>query len=388
MSVTATYGENLARRVCDRISNLLRCDVTVVDQFGTPVATSFPTADHSNGRAALPPVARVPIDLDGRPGYVLVVPRQHGEPVTPRLAEGLVELVVNQTEATDGLHDRHKSRDRLISELLHGSGADKETLMRHAELLGIDLAPPRAVILINAADYILGGNENEPLEPASRRRAQVIISTVVSFFMLPNDSICGYIGNGEVALPKASNTKNLKNWVDHVDGTDGGNPSWANLAALKRAAGALLTRLRADTRSDVSIGIGRYHPGVRGLAASYSDARAALSLGRRFHGQNRVHCLDELGVAAFIGVPDERTKIDLAIHLLSPLDSWPELLETLEVFFAKNCSPTFTARQLEIHRNTLTYRLNKIASLTGLDPGCFDEAMQIRLALTVRSLHV
>ncbi|MCY7322639.1 MAG: helix-turn-helix domain-containing protein, partial [Phormidesmis sp. CAN_BIN36] len=39
-----------------------------------------------------------------------------------------------------------------------------------------------------------------------------------------------------------------------------------------------------------------------------------------------------------------------------------------------------------IHRNTLSYRLDKITSLTGLNPRQFDDAVQIRLALLLRSL--
>ncbi len=85
--------------------------------------------------------------------------------------------------------------------------------------------------------------------------------------------------------------------------------------------------------------------------------------------------LDDLGIAAFVGVSNERTKIDLADHLLRPLSGQPELLETLHVFFQENCSPTPTAESLSIHRNTLTYRLNRITALTGLDPRKFDDAV-------------
>ncbi|HEY9662956.1 MAG TPA: helix-turn-helix domain-containing protein, partial [Allocoleopsis sp.] len=126
--------------------------------------------------------------------------------------------------------------------------------------------------------------------------------------------------------------------------------------------------------------------GLQGLAKSYEDARVALSLGSRLLGCNRVHCLAELGIAAFVGVADETTKIDLAKYLLSPLDQDPELLSTLDVFFAENCCPSSTAKKLSIHRNTLSYRLDKITSLTGLEPRKFDDAVQMRLSLLLRSL--
>jgi len=43
---------------------------------------------------------------------------------------------------------------------------------------------------------------------------------------------------------------------------------------------------------------------------------------------------------------------------------------------------------LAIHHNTLTYRLQKIALLTGLDPRRFEEATQIYLALLLRSFSI
>jgi len=167
---------------------------------------------------------------------------------------------------------------------------------------------------------------------------------------LPNDTICAYIGDGEVAVLKASD----KTWLPGrtVGMLGQSSSSWANLAALNRAAISLLVRLRGDTGASISISIGRHHPGIRGLARSYQDARAALSLGCRFHGCNEVHCLDRLGIAAFIGVSDQQTKIELATYLLSPLDHEPELLATLGGLFFSDLRPSSTASQLSIHRNT------------------------------------
>jgi carbohydrate diacid regulator len=186
---------------------------------------------------------------------------------------------------------------------------------------------------------------------------------------------------------KASDSRNLETWIRQEDGPDPPAPSWANLAALHRAAGALLERVRDNGYECACIGVGRYHPGVEGLARSYADARAALSLGQRFHADSRVHSLDALGIAAFVGLADEDTKVSLARHLLSPLDHEANLLQTLNAFFAADCCPSVTAARLDIHRNTLSYRLAKIANLTGLDPRCFDDAVQMRVALVLRSLE-
>ncbi len=379
----------VADTIAERLAELLCAPITVRARGMTlafhtpPQSTGLYSLDEEGAAATL----IVPCHIRGDAGEVVVGRPLHGEVVSLRLAQALVDLVISQTMLLDQLPDRNELKNRFIHDLLHGNLRDESEILRQAKILQMDLSQPRAVILIDAADYILGASfGREPDDAMIRRRAEMVISSVVGFFHLPNDTICAYIGNGEVAVLKASNTRNLIGWAKPETSPDEWNSSWANLAALKRASRALLVRLQSDTNASVSIGIGRYHPGIRGLTYSYEDACAAGSLGHRFHGGNGVYCLDELGIPAFVGVSDEETKVDLAQYLLSPLDHEPDLLETLEVFFAENCVPSLAARRLVVHRNTLAYRLEKIASLTGLDPRKFDDAVQIRLALLLRSL--
>lgn len=393
MARMLSHFEQIATTVAERIGELLSAPVTVIDGHGLVLSSSESLlvgrtlAAHEQQAAGR--LLRLPLQIDGQLGDVLIGAACPDEPISPRLAQALVELVISQSEAVARLPNQHELKNSFIHSLLHGRIDDEQAILREARLLGMDLNPPRAVILIDAADYILADDADrtrESLDAQVRRRAQLVIGSVVNFFQLPNATICAYIGDGEVAVLKASNTKNLASWAAD-DSAELVSSSWANLSALRRAGQALLERLRSDTGTALSVGIGRYHPGVSGLARSYQDARAALSLGRRFHGQNGVHCLDGLGIAAFVGVSDERTKIDLAQYLLSPLDHEPELLDTLAAFFDSNFCPSACARQLSIHRNTLSYRLDKIASLIGLDPRCFDDAVQIRLALLLRALQ-
>lgn len=387
MAVVQDQFERVADTVMERTAELLGARVTVVDVSGTVITSSEPGME---GMHIVPPeeddgYLRVPLHLHNTRGEVLIE-YGGGEVISPRLARVMAELIINQAAVVDRLPNKLELKNKFIHDLLHGGEGDDGSILREAQILGMDLTAPRLVMLIDASHYILDGHGRDASEAMIRRRSQLIIGSVVDFFQLPNDTICAYIGEGEVAILKASSSSALGDWAGGEGEPAPLSPSWANLTALKRASSALLTRLRNDTRSDVSLGIGRYHPGISGLSRSYSDARAALLLGRRFHGQNRVHCLDGLGIAAFVGVSDEATKIDLATHLLSPITHEPDLLETLESFFANDCSPSSTAQSLSIHRNTLAYRLDKITLLTGLDPRRFDDAVQMRLALTLSAL--
>lgn len=409
--------EQVANFVTQRVAELLRTQVLVVDQRGVAIAHSVPMlqeteqgslldreiqghwlrvggvrmAGTAREEKLLTPAEylRIPIDCNGHSGEVVIATSEQGEAISPRLARMLVEMIVNQTSVAAQLPSQHELKNKFIHDLLCGSNIDEADILRQGQLLGMDFTRPRTVILIDAADYILQPQQHTSLDTETWiwQRTQSVINSIVSFFHLPKDTICAYIGDGEVAVLKASSTQDLGAWAECEGSPSQSNPSWANLSALKRAGAALLIRLRCDTKAAISIGIGRHHLGIPGgLAKSYQDARAALSLGRRFHGTNQVHCLDELGIAAFVGIADESTKIDLAKHLLSPLDQETDLLATLDAFFKENCCPSTTANRLSIHRNTLSYRLDKIHWLTGLDPRRFDDAMQIRLALLLRCL--
>lgn len=385
--------EQVAGAVARRASDLLCAPIWVLDGRGNVIAFA------ASGASQAPPArgdevpcdaVRVPVKLGGQDAEVAVGPSAADEVIAPRLARVIVELTITQLAVVDRLPNPHELKNKFIFDLLRGPVRDEADIVREGQILGMDLTRPRSVILIDAADFILSEAEEPLLRGAdslirpSVLRARCVINSIVSFFHLPDDTICAYLGEGEVAVLKASSTQDLAAWTS--GGSDERDPSWADLAALKRAGLALLARLRRDTKSAISIGIGRYHPGIQQLARSYQDARAALSLGRRFHGLNQVYCLDSLGIAAFVGISDEQTKIDLARRLLSPLDQELELLETLALFFEENCSATAAANRLSIHRNTLSYRLDKIASLTGMDPRRFDDAVQIRLALLLRVL--
>lgn len=383
--------ERVAEAVTRQIAELLGARVAVVDRRGVVVAGSAPgtVGLPFDGRHGDPDAAylRLPIRLDAQDGEVIVTELAHGEQVPPRLAQALVELIINQTTVVARLPNQHELKNTFIHDLLRGASGDEADMLRKGQILGMDFTPPRAVILVDAAAYILAPTATGALDEARvRRRAQLVIASIVGFFNLRDDTICAYIGDGEVVVLKASGTQDLAPWSDQEEPAGQAGSSWANLTLLKRAGASLVARLRRDTGAAINIGLGRYHPGIPGLARSYDDARAALSLGRRFHGQNGMHCLDALGIAAFVGVSDERTKIDLATHLLSPLDQEPELLRSLDEFFAHDCGPSASAHALSIHRNTLGYRLDKIALLTGLDPRRFDDAVQIRLSLLLRSL--
>ncbi|MGB3296543.1 MAG: helix-turn-helix domain-containing protein [Phormidesmis sp.] len=387
----STSFVEVANAVATQLTELLQTQILISDGHTVVARQRFDT-DLLRGEmcSVSSQYLRFPIFVHNQDGEVLVEQLVGSEAISPRIAQAFVELVVNQITHSNrqyGLlasqHLREQAlKNQVIQNLLQGNVFPESNVLQQAQQLGLDLVPPRAVILINVSPFIA---HSSPARGSVEGRVQRIINSIVRFFCLPKNTICAYVGSGEFVVLKASDSKNMEPWAKPA-ASDLCTASWTNLEALKRAGQALVARLQDETKMPVGVGIGRYHPGLSGLSKSYQDARIALRLGQQFASDSPVQCLDELGIVAFACVADEQTKVELALHLLSPLDSECDLLKTLQVFFERDCALMATAKVLVIHRNTLTYRLEKIASLTGLDPRRFDDAVQIRLALLLRSL--
>jgi carbohydrate diacid regulator len=63
------------------------------------------------------------------------------------------------------------------------------------------------------------------------------------------------------------------------------------------------------------------------------------------------------------------------------------MLHTFKVWCLHPCSPGVVAKELNIHRNTLHYRIEKIRKATGYDIRSFRDAFELFMAVTLEMLH-
>lgn len=74
------------------------------------------------------------------------------------------------------------------------------------------------------------------------------------------------------------------------------------------------------------------------------------------------------------------------LGLLEPLTGQQHLMDALRAFLSHDHNRVAAAESLVVHRNTLNYRLNRIAALTGYDPGRSEHTPLFSAALTALDL--
>ncbi|MER7173980.1 PucR family transcriptional regulator [Streptomyces mesophilus] len=120
------------------------------------------------------------------------------------------------------------------------------------------------------------------------------------------------------------------------------------------------------------VGIGRSHPGAGGVVHSYEEALGALDLAERMDLDEPVlHAADLLVYPVL--ARDRQAMTDLVDSALGPLNQArggaQPLIDTLTAYFDSGCVAAEAARRLALSVRAMTYRLERIHTLTGYDPG-------------------
>jgi DNA-binding PucR family transcriptional regulator len=167
----------------------------------------------------------------------------------------------------------------------------------------------------------------------------------------------------------------------------------SDLAAIEKLAAQILAGAAPIMKpGSGSVGIGNLANSVGELARSHLEARQALRLTRRAGGRGRVASYRSLGAFRLlleVQSPDAlRRFVD---ELLGTLLTYAQsrdtpLLETLEALSAARWVRRAAARNLGIHINSMSYRVERIQSLTGLQLDDPETRVAISIALRARTM--
>jgi DNA-binding PucR family transcriptional regulator/putative methionine-R-sulfoxide reductase with GAF domain len=167
----------------------------------------------------------------------------------------------------------------------------------------------------------------------------------------------------------------------------------ADLATVEKLAAQVLAAAAPVMKpGSASVGIGNLANGVAELARSHVEARQALRLTRRAGGRGRVASYRSLGAfRLLLEVQSPEALRRFVNELLGPLLQYAQsrdtpLLETLEALSSARWIRRAAARQLGIHINSMTYRVERIEALTGLQLDDPETRVAISIALRARAM--
>ena len=300
-------------------------------------------------------VAEVGVDAEGRRRAL-----EHGSTV----------LALELSKERAAAEVERRLRGDLVEEVLAGGlePEEAERVARQAERLGHRL-PHRAWVVVLEADddrteAALGGR-------AQQDRLDAALSALVRS-RLP----------GALTLVRSASAVFLV--PDDVA---------PDLAAVERLAAQVLAAAAPVVKpGSASVGIGNVANGPGELARSHLEARQALRLTRRAGGRGRIASYRSLGAfRLLLEVQSPEALRRFVDELLGPLLSYAQsrdtpLIETLEALSAARWVRRAAARQLGIHINSMSYRVERIEGLTGLQLDDPETRVAISIALRARAM--
>ncbi|MDP5181949.1 helix-turn-helix domain-containing protein [Blastococcus sp. BMG 814] len=274
-----------------------------------------------------------------------------------RVLDDAVGVLVDghQAERREMIRREESVRAEFVDDLLRGD-ADVSRMVERAQLFGIDLGKPHHVALVAPRDP--GGGID--------RAATALERAVVDRFGDREVLVAMKDGRVVVVVPSAATP--------------------AGAAARGTDVGVLLQqdlrRLRIPGRWRVAAG--RAFPGVWGVPRSYEEAREALALADRLAVEDDVVHARDLLVYRVLG-RDQAAIVDLIRDVLGPLEQVrggaQVLLETLHAYFDAGDVATEAARRLHVSVRTVTYRLARVAQLTGHSVASPDQRFALQSAV-------
>lgn len=256
--------------------------------------------------------------------------RRIGEAVF-RAADAAVKAVAEGYEEAQRWSARQEEsfRREFVDDLL--DGRNPESLAERAERYGLRLAGNHVVVAVRASEpFVDGGPVARLVESSVRPQAaarDVLVTTKDGLLV-------------SVAPHTPSVVDGLVDQVLEALGNDGSG----------------------------RVGVGRPQRGPGGTVRSFQQAKNALDIGQRLQLPGPVYWASDLLVYQVLA-RDSAALADLVEDVLDPLQAArtgpATLLDTLFTYFAVGRVATAAAAELHVSVRTVTYRLDRIGTLTG-----------------------
>lgn len=383
--VSAPLDAPLAQAIVDRTMRIIDCNVNVMDHRGIIIASGQRArigSLHEGATLVLSQGRTVEIDAalaarlhDARQGINLPLRTEEGivgvvgisgEPAAIRQYAALVrmaaETMLEQARMVRLLARNTRLREELVLQLVGEIPAQADAISTLAQRIGIDVATPRAVLVILLCPDETAGSDTE--------KRLGIQSTVLDRLQRMDPAL--------LAAPLALGKLVVLMPVDAVAGAGPAKMSRSRAETLCACAGEGLVWLAA---------LGGDFSGPDRLIHAYRSADATLRLVRHMGARPsaaHLHHYADFSLAVLLaefGQGWQAEALRRPASALQEADRGGALRVTLKAWFAERMNTAATARTLGVHRNTLDQRLQRVETITGLSTSTMQGALELYLAL-------
>lgn len=253
------------------------------------------------------------------------------------------------------------ARREFVDDLLAGA-VDVASVLQRAEGFGLDLSGPHAVAVVQAERPF---TDASPLIATLERAVQAGDGDGQALLASKQGRL--------VVIFPAPNRRVIDAALTRLGSALGRRPGDGAGVQLRRQVAAGVWQ----------IGLGRAGSGADGVLASYREALDALELAGILGWDSPVIAAADLLVYRVL-LRDRPALDDLVASTLTPLLSArggaAALLDTLVAYFRCGTNSARTARELHVSVRAVSYRLDRVRDLTGLDPSRSEDGLALHVA--------
>lgn len=249
----------------------------------------------------------------------------------------------------------------IINDLIFSSPKLSNSLLERANIAGIDLFASYFIVVLSLKCSL------DAIKNSIKKPLGSLVKKYKGAYSLKNEQVIIFISREGKGKTKQEIIVDIKNEVKK------------------------LSRELEKKHSKIcfNAGISNEIKGFENIRKGYDEAMDAIAIGQDLYDKDDILSYDELGIFKIIrdiSVNSDVSKyIPKSIAKLLEIDSSrnKELLKTLETYIKTNQHIRLTANELFIHPKTVSYRLDQIKELTGIDFEDGDKLLEIQFAIKI-----
>lgn len=289
------------------------------------------------------------------------------------LIKMLAEVFLKEQLELESVRLREEARQNLLREIitLDGNSDDAAAIISHGRLLGYDLTQPRlaAMIQVVRSDGLCAPPSSDSLWGQGKFNSSDQ-SVIRQMFKHRQDLLVSLGDNRYIVFVQLTHAV----------------PA-AAVDSIKQRCCDLVAAFK-ERGTEARIGLGSPALRLEELKTSYHDAVRAMSIAERRPEQGVLYINDFYLEKLALDIPQGvymRFFNDNLTPLLEQRDG-REMISMIRCWCESRFNFSQTARELNIHKNTLSYRFNRFKELTGFDLYDFNSTMAIYLSLLLFEL--